>query len=323
MKSIWISKALLKPKKSLNALQTSSTVECLVFKVQHLNQSLYTSYTFHPELDGLSSENLDQKWSLLEPILIQNFKEEWELKNSKKNYKSSLNPNLTSHYTFLKGKSVDDDIDFLNQKFKDGETRIKIKMNPGFFEFHHKYLNLLELYSNLEFIFDFNSTALLEPLLQLKWPSSVLRRVFWEDPIPFDFDSWSLLKKQGFRMILDQQKNALKDSSTNQPLPFEIVSVKPTKEIFEDILSQYPHSKILVTTNMGDELDHRISEYWAAKILNLYPQRFFGAGLNTRSFYKQAPFDLQTPDNEGFGWGLDEILNLKEWTKYKDIHFEL
>ena len=130
---------------------------------------------------------------------------------------------------------------------------------------------------------------------------------------------------------------------------FDIVAVKPTKESVQEVLDVFPKSKLLITTNMGDELDHAISAYWANVVYTEHQDRFFGAGLYTRHFFKSEDLLFDPKQSESFrthqknqelnpkvrvsflnlenkdmlrGWGLDQEMMRTEWNYLRDLDVE-
>jgi hypothetical protein len=338
------------PKSSVNARHDFETepkaLQGLNLKLVHNNENLYTTIMPHPSLGDPSVESvIESLQSNLPYVCLENLKEEYRLKKSEKYFLDFMNHELKSHATIQKSNFVEEDIKVALGFYKSGFKRIKFKMNPQFFKDQEYYFDFLNKHSDVEFIFDFNSSAKYSELKDLNWSKDILDQVYWEDPIDTkDIESLKLLKQMGFQLILDQ-----KDMLHHQRLKplaniFDVVAVKPTKESVHEILKVFPKSKLLITTNMGDELDHVISAYWANYIFTQHSDRYFGSGLYTRHFFKSedlfvipihsTPFSRRNREldpkvrssflnfeNTGIlrGWGLDLEMQRLDWIYVKDI----
>lgn len=335
---IYYSESELIPLSALNAVQDSKRIQTIFFKCHYKNFNLYSSYVFHPNLEKLSySEFIKDLKTEIPSALITNFQKEYELKKQNIilsdtlnfNFESLLaddqviNQNSNHHYTLNSLKSVGESLVLVEQKIKAGFTRFKFKVDQKSIADFYEYFRFLKSHEDIEFIFDFNSSANMDLLLNLEINYQILKRIFWEDPVPYHFDDWNILKNNGFQLILDQKLN-LNLGRKNKLYPFKIISIKPTKESVTDFLLDYPNFKYLITTNMGDELDHRIAAFWANEVQKLNPKSFFGAGLYTRHFFK----DWKTTNDmnhfsESAGWGLDQVMEQKRWIDLGEYYFEL
>lgn len=345
MSSLFYSPFSIFPKHSINSQHRSESIYGFNFKLVYKSENLYSSYVLHPELGDLDSALfLEQLKRNISYVILENLKEEFKLKTSERYFLDYVNHDLVTHATLPKSSSVDEDLKIAYGQYKKGFKRLKFKMNPEFFLDQEYYFNFLNEYKDIECIFDFNSSALFEDFKFLSWEKSILDRVYWEDPILKNIDGLDQLKSMGYKLILDQ-----KDLLHHQRLKpyqdiFDVVAVKPSKESVVEVLDLFPKSKILITTNMGDELDHVISAHWANYVFTNYPTRFFGAGLYTRHFFKEeiSPLDVKKErqkitkhsennpkvrssfldlENKDIlrGWGLDKEMSVKEWTHLKDI----
>lgn len=339
----------INPRQAINALEKNAKekilnqsiindVQIVVFKVQYLNFNLYSSYTFHPKFENFSFADFLAHLKLQLPkAVISNFSQELKLKNLNLSFKNeynfdsdfNLSRNLQSemkrkfHYTVNSLENVKNSLIQVKQYMSLGFERFKFKVDVLSLNDFYMFENFLSENKNVEFIFDFNGCLSLSDIQDLNLPQDFLKRVYWEDPIAFDYKIWTGLKLKGFRLILDQ-KSDFPFELNKSDLPFFTVAIKPTKEPVLDILNQFKGCEFLITTNMGDELDHRISTYWADKILNLYPNQFFGAGLHTRHFFQNwEQTNLLMNFKESEGWGLDHVMEQRPWTCLGDYNFEL
>lgn len=345
---IYYSESELIPLSALNAVDESKRIQNIFFKCHYNGYNLYSSYVFHPNLEKIGySEFLNDLKNEIPSTLITNFQKEFELKkqniilseNLNFNFEDLLaedkiiNKNPKYHYTLNSLKSVSESLGLVEKKIKTGFTRFKFKVDQKSIADFYEYIKFLKLHDGIEFIFDFNSSANMDLLLNLEINYQILKRIFWEDPVPYHFDDWNILKNNGFQLILDQKSMVygagrltpnINLGRKNKQYPFKIVSIKPTKESIADFLLDYPNFKYLITTNMGDELDHRISAFWANEVQKLYPKSFFGAGLYTRHFFK----DWKAANgidffSESSGWGLDQVMEQKKWIDLGEYYFEL
>ncbi len=358
---LYYSKFSLKTLSALNAKQdlilknqnikSNKFIYGLNLKYIFNDTPVYTSVIFHPELDGLTSDQFILNSNMnLPDVVFQNLKAEFGIKKSNKSLFSLIDPKLQTHFTIRALDSAKSALLEVQQKYIKGFKRFKFKMNLSSMLNLESYFEYLKSNSDVEFIFDFNGTANIDNFLKLKIDSNTLKRCFWEDPIEFNFDKWTSLTKAGFRLILDQKVNlSLKNNKFDKLTDnvFEIVSIKPTKENVVQVMDLYPKSKLLITTNMGDEMDHRISAFWANEVFKFYPDRFFGAGLYTRHFFiegkdinqesylvknsfSEMNQSIDAAQNEvlkmsgtnNYGWGLDGDMNTREWLFLKDVNFE-
>lgn len=311
----------------------------MIFKLKYGFFDLYTSMTLHQALGDSDIEQFIENIKTSLPRVIQlNMKEEYKLKKNCKSFRSILDENLKTHATIQKQSSAKVDLEVAAKFYEKGFKRIKFKTDISFFNNHTEYLNLLTKNKDLEIIFDFNSSATAQDFEGMNWPSEIIERSYWEDPISLDSAAGLLqLKNLGYKLILDQ-KNMANYQELKPLIPlFDIVAVKPTKESVIEISKVFPKTKLMITTNMGDELDHVISAYWANYVYKNFSARFFGAGLYTRHFFTDSSLDYSAYDKESepmvkasfavstdtaFGWGLDDQLSKLEWTFLKDTDFE-
>lgn len=328
MSTLYYSPFILVPQRAINSKHASESIHGYNLKLSYKDETLYTSYTLHPSLGDPDKEKFLQILKTSTPyVLLENFKEEYKLKTSGRYFLDYMDHELKTHGTIQKNKYTEQDLEIALALYRRGFKRIKFKMNSDFFIEAEFYYNFLDQYQDLEFIFDFNSTGDVQKFLDLKWSKDILQRTFWEDPIVNDLDHLLSLKALGFRLILDQKDMLHHQRVAPFADAFEIVAVKPTKESVAEVMKVFPKSKILVTTNMGDEMDHVISAYWANYIYKQHPDRFFGAGLYTRHFFKSV--DLLDELNgkvvelrQTLNWYEENISNEKNqgfYTRSKEI----
>lgn len=321
----------MKPLKKLNALSDNVLVSVLVFKYQHGSTVAFASWTLHPQLDRRSEADLLDEIKICAPhCLIHNLQKERHLKSDSKSFTINISEQLVSHFTL----PMDYDLSNIQHLISSGFSRFKLKVKNSF-DFNSKsFLILMNSNPNLEFIFDFNYSGEYEELRSLKLDLDILGRCYLEDPCVDNGESWKELRKKGFQIILDQIK-------TSESVDFDIISFKPTKESLDDIIKRFPAKSILITNNMGDELDHRISAFWASEVISKHPDKYFGCGLYTRHFFnkkisKDANYEFLDLENQespklvhsfkdvnGIGWGLDGPLENLEWTFLKELELEV
>lgn len=346
------SKYSLWPKQAVNSKHAMDEVLTpilgLHLKLTHKNENLYTSLTLHPALGDPPVETaIKQLETQLSYVILENFKEEYLLKTKEKYFLDFVGHELRTHATIAGSNFVKEDLKQALGNYKQGFKRFKFKVGAEFFANHEFYFNFLNQYQDVEFIFDFNSNANFIDLKKLGWTLPVLRRTFWEDPLNMaDMTSLGDLKSQGFQLILDQKNMLHHQGLKHLDEIFDIVAVKPTKESVKEVLQVFPKAKIMITTNMGSELDHVISAHWANYVFTHHRDRFFGAGLYTRHFFRTLVGNAEPgvatgklKDNEldpkvrsSFlnikntdmlrGWGLDSDLSKLDWTVLREIDVE-
>ncbi len=336
---IYYSESKLTPVSALNALQDAKPIQIINFKCEYQGVNLYSSYVFHPKLEPMSyNDFMGELKDEIPSALISNFQKELELKKAKlvlndnfnfeiedqlKESNVFVNKSPNFHYSLNSLASVKESLAVVTDKVKNGFTRFKFKVDQNSLKDFSKFIDFLKVNSNIEFIFDFNGSATLDDLTALKIDYEILKRIYWEDPVEYHFDDWNILKNHGFQLILDQKIN-ISLGRKNKLYPFKIVALKPTKESIPDFINQYPNFQYLITTNMGDELDHRISAFWADEVAKRNPKNFFGAGLYTRHFFKDWKSENHFSDfKESTGWGLDHVMEQKKWTELGEYYFEL
>lgn len=342
------------PKSAINAKHGLTAepepIQGLNFKLTHKNENLYASVTLHPSLgDSTPNDYLESLKNNIPYVLMDNFKEEFKLKSLERYFLDFMSHDLITHATVQKNTNAEEDLKVALGLYKRGFHRIKFKMTQDFFKDHSLYYNFLNHYKNIEFIFDFNSTVSFQDLKDIKWSKECMARSYWEDPVGLqDLESLQALKALGFQLILDQKNMTFHQRLKPLVEIFDIVAVKPTKESVLEVLEVFPSSKLLITTNMGNELDHAISAHWANYVYAHHRDRFFGAGLYTRHFFKSQdllaeslqPDSLAAQKNQELnpkvrvsfldlnlkdklrGWGLDHDMMRMEWTYLRDLDVE-
>ncbi len=350
MSSLYYKTFSLFPNSAVNARHGQDTyvkpIQGLDFKWVYKQENLYTSMTLHTSLGDPEVEyQIEMLKNNIPSILLENFKEEYLLKSKERYFLDFVSHELKTQATIQKKLTAEEDLKTAFGLYRNGFTRLKFKMNLNFFLDQQMYFDFLKLHESCEFIFDFNSCAQLKDFQKIQWPRDVLQRSYWEDPIDMqNLDELTALKALGFQMILDQKNMTFHQRLKPLAEIFDIIAVKPTKESVKEVLQIFPKSKLLITTNMGDELDHIIAAHWANYIFTHWKSRFFGAGLYTRHFFR-------TPDIQEFdalsslkphnkqeldpkvrtsflnlkekdklrGWGLDKELARAEWIYLRDL----
>lgn len=213
--------------------------------------------------------------------------------------------------------------DFIHFGFK----RMKFKVGKDFYRFKSNIEELLNQNLSLECILDFNGCGSISDFKDWNIDLSIKERVFLEDPVPFELKAWKELRDQGFNLIYDSKCSSVPIQEIQSLDP--IIGIKPTKESPFKILEDFHKSRFLVTNNMGSELDHIISAYWANEIFNKYKNQFWGCGLYTRHFFKKDSCFIEDSNlrqkspqvRKSFegnylrssGWGWDDWLSVQNW----------
>lgn len=326
----------LSPQNSLNSQSQKDLVEGLLFKLEKDDKASYASMVFHPALDAQDRSsflNSINSKSFQESAVYLNLMTDLDLKENKKNLSELIIKDLDSHHTvrasFNDFKNLKKEI-FEYKKY--GFKRFKIKTGPSFFLNYKELIETLDLSDGCTFILDFNSSATFQNFLKIEWPVSFVEKIYLEDPIEFEFKSWKQLFEMGFKLIYDQKKTKHNTSDLKQIC--QIVSLKPTKENAIQVIKKFEGFKILVTTNMGDELDHLISAYWANLIFKTAPQNYFGCGLYTRNFFQptdlineksrileknKSVFKTIVLPSENLGWSNSRLYEKLDWSEQR--HF--
>ena len=318
----------------LNFIQGEKSIYEIFFKKEIDKQCVFSSYVVHgknkEEALGIAQKLGGDKSS----IVHVNMQVEESLKTKGIKFLDLIDKELFTHTSagmlsdFLRSEALNSNLSKTEVlKSSLGFKRVKFKVGKDFNKFRYDTERFLNKNPLLELILDFNGCG--ELLFFCNWDicSLLKKRIFLEDPIPFEFRSWEKLKYQGFNLIYDDKN--LKDCVEHIRDVDPIIGIKPTKENPQEILKKFPESQFLVTNNMGSELDHIISAYWASEIFKIHKEQFWGCGLYTRHFFKKSHCFLgdvnwrqrssqvirsfEDSSLGSLGWGWDDWLSLRNW----------
>lgn len=306
-------------RQKLNAQATENFISEIIFR--DFKKNSHASVTFH---NKVHKENILDIFNTYKDVVKQNIDKEYELKQGKKLFINDIDLGLKSHKNmgwFEKSEALKKELETFVYK---GFERFKFKVDKKFdFEFAQA---LLEVYQDIQFIFDFNQSAEQEWLMSLEPLKSLGLRLFFEDPICFHKKTWSDLKQKSIGLIYDMkgEGDSLEEISQIDP----VVAIKPTKECVQTLLGQFPKSKFLITNNMGAELDHIMAADWANAFYKKFPDQFWGCGLMTRDFLLEGQDKISSKEVEmqpfvnksfsegifsGYGWGMDAFFSKENW----------
>lgn len=330
---IWIHKYSLQARQNLNAQHAQDANsqlqhEGLLFQIHFPDGPVgFSSLHFHPSLgDQTRAKFLDQllmggRSYLLKyyPQVILNASVD-----SKGQWKELLHhSNVISHWTSVTPLISDVELKRIQEL---GFKRIKIKVGAT----SHRLSEISAYYKNseeacnLEWILDFNFSGS-EPELRDFQKNLFSKSIFLEDPVPFDVPIWTSLIDFGFKLIADQVQP---ESVVQSRLEVSALAAKPSKIDMLRLLDTTNDLPILVTSNMGEDLDIFTSCYWASYIQKEAPQRFFGAGYLTHEFYVDSVYtegarqafpepkaQMNWSAEIAAGWGRLDFLKSLDWTE--------
>ena len=306
--------------------ENASNHEGLLFQIQFPDQSLgFSSLHVHPSLgDECIDIFLHHLKNQGKSYLLKNYsqvilnatvdaRDQWR--------KRLKDPQVYSHYTSASPiLSLQEVQDVKARGFK----RIKIKVGTT----EDSLQNIIRHYEgipeaqSLDWICDFNFSGRIEELQKVtvnKWSSNV----YFEDPTPYDSGVWKDLIDLGFKLIADQVDPR---QIINDDVRVAAIAAKPNKVDMLHLLESTKDYKIMVTSNMGEDLDILTSWYWAQYVQKEKPHKFFGAGFLTQDIYlpnryieisKQLfasqPLISDTKLDLSTGWGRALFLKDLQW----------
>lgn len=324
---VFVHKYSLIPKSLLNAQeQAQMSHEGLLFQIQFPDQSLgFSSLHFHSSLGDESIEDfLHHLTNQGKSYLLNNYsqvilnatadaRDQWR--------KRLKDPQVSSHYTSVSPILSQQEVRDVKAR---GFERIKIKIGTT----EDSLQNIIRHYESipeaqsLDWICDFNFSGKIEELQKVtvsKWSSNV----YFEDPTPYDSEAWKHLIDLGFKLISDQVEPR---QIVNDDVRVAAIAAKPNKVDILHLLENSKDYKIMVTSNMGEDLDILTSWYWAQYVQKEKPHKFFGAGFLTQDTYlpnryieisKQLfanqPFISDTKLDLSTGWGRASFLKDLQW----------
>lgn len=261
--------------------------EGFLFKVRFATGQIgYSSLHLHPSLGDLTADAFDKKLKEQKACYIEEFHSQIienakiDAQNLWQEYFNDFR--VTSHFTSTLPLL---DAEVLGELKKSGFKRIKIKVGTtkdSFSEIIDHYQNLTGAF-DFEWVFDFNATAdkeiLFKDLQRLKL------HAYLEDPLPFHPGDWQKLISAGALLLADQVSHA---QVVQSGLAIAGLVVKPTKVNMKEYLGDQNSLSLLVTTNMGEDIDILTASYWAQYIYKNHPHRFLGAGLLTDKMYQPS-----------------------------------
>lgn len=305
----------------------ASEREGLIFKIRFPDLSEgYSSLHFHPSLGDMSlDEFLKEVKQNGKAYIFKNFSE--VILNASVDAKGHWK-GVMSHSSFAPTHYTSRDTllsaDELSRISKKGFQRIKIKVGID----DHSLKNITDHYlalplaKELNWILDFNFSGKISEILSdldLTWGKAV----YLEDPVAYSKEDWTALTAGGFKILADRVSPEVifKDQ-----VDVEALVVKPTRTDMLEVIDGSGSYKILVTSNMGEDIDIMTSCYWANYLYQNHASRFFGAGLWTQDFYQHTPYlSLAETLQESYlgrsdfkhadlvHWGKNEFLQQLQW----------
>ncbi|MCO5113047.1 MAG: hypothetical protein M9899_02615 [Bdellovibrionaceae bacterium] len=308
--------------------RNASVHEGLLFQIQFPDQSLgFSSLHVHSSLGDESIETfLHHLKNQGKSYLLKNYsqvilnatvdaRDQWR--------KRLKDPKVYSHYTSVSPILSRQEVQDVKAR---GFERIKIKIGTT----EDSLQNIIRHYESipeaqsLDWICDFNLSGQIEDLKKAnvsKWSSNV----YFEDPTSYDSVVWKNLIDLGFKLISDQVEP---QQIINDGVRVSAIAAKPNKVDMLHLLENSEDCKIMVTSNMGEDLDILTSWYWAQYVQKEMPHKFFGAGFLTQDMYlpnkyieisKQLfadqPFISDAKLDVSTGWGRASFLKDLQWVE--------
>jgi o-succinylbenzoate synthase len=239
----------------------------------------------------------------------------------------ALNQNFLQAINRVKNHYIITDITQINEsKLADikasGFSTLKIKAGRDI-ENEIEFIKRTLTRFNFLFRIDFNAKGDLKAIeaLYTAIPHDLREKIeFIEDPMPYSFENWSILKKY-FNIAVDFEADKVDWSVKN--LPIDVMVIKPARQDIENAfkLANEKGLKIVITSVLDHSVGVVHANRIAAEAKRDFPHLCLDAGCATTRLYEpntftsrmiwQGPYLIET---FGSGVGFDEQLEKAQWT---------
>lgn len=211
--------------------------------------------------------------------------------------------------------------DNLSNALQEGFTHFKIKLGKQLDKELPQLLHILSSYS-IRIRLDFNASLTPQSFLSLvsALGESGLQIDFFEDPFPFDPNTWKAVQKEiGSNLACDH--NSQRAISFRQAAP--VLVLKPAVQPWEPFVSKSSR-KLVVTSYLDHPLGQCCAAYVASKCAERASQAMSICGLLSHRVYQTNEFSSQLTQQgpqfiapPGTGFGFDDLLESQHWEQLR------